>query len=661
MRRTVMTREAFIKFLKRTELYKNAKEDLDKLITYMSVRPEPGSLAYFFGFKEIQAGYQEELEALTRGESVDFKKNGMSMEEAVYFVSLVRMKYEAHLELLRQVIESGVEDFLLKTMDMVDEYYVLQEDRDKSLDPYIEKKPESLEEMERLAFSDAGFRSIQSAWKEAYGDHFGMYFLREQVGFDRTKFNVVIKSMDVKKLMKAKKKHQSQTYNELPRIIVEKIDPEDETDLPVNLPIEENDFKKIEVTLSHHISFLFERNNSPLTDEGRRKSDIYLLKVTVEPEKGYEILGNIRNYSYDEMVQVVRNAITELYELTGIEIDKDSVQLNDVELNLTFRQWCDFNELMRSVSYYQNYLRKGYVTKEFKAADEGIVHFCADMSDCETEDQYTKKKHRIEHIYSKMRTTGFTSFTQSVAVKLYDKKEETIAYAASQGYDLKIEGPEAITRLEFKIRNRDQLKRYFDTGKEPVFLKNLSQEKIEKAYVNLVNIFFKKTYEKGYVPESTEALIGIISTLDTSQKGGKWKQELINAILSQEIWQKSTPALLTEKDITSVIQYNKTFARHPKTYQKKLWELLKESPIYKKGQTKAYDMLFNFLNKTYNLKTLARKRRIGYAVSDPGEELPDMEEDIEEILKERSRQETLRNLDLDDYYDLEAVYPKGVI
>ncbi len=636
-------------FLKKSKLYEVAKDDIDTLIGYMSVRIQEGSLEYLFGFKEMLVKFEDEILWLA---GMPGLLPTPPVEEAVGRVKAMRHEYELLLQRFMDILEYGVDRFLDEHLDMVDQYYVRIDDRDKIVDPYVKKKPESFAEMNDIACTDLGLRLIQSGWHKAYGDRFGLYFLREQVGFDRMQFNVEIVSIDFEKLMQAKTSLQGDNYNSLPRLVFEYVDPDNTKDLPVVLPLKKHSFKKIEVTLSHHVQFVFQRNNSPLDDHGKRKRDIYLLKTTVEPHPGFEFLGNIGNYSFEEMCSVVRSSIAELYDLTGIKLNIDNIRLNDVELNLTFRQNCDFNDLMRSVSYYQNYTRKGYVTKEFKAADEEIVYFCANLDDCVSYDQVERKKRRIRTKYSRMKTTGFTTSSKSVTVKLYDKKTETIAYAGSNDYDLKIEGDEALIRLEFKIRNRDQLRRYFGTGDMDVFLWDLSQSKLEKTFTGLVDTFFKKTYENGYVPESTQALIGIVSSLDTSGKGGKWKQDLINAVLSQEIWQKSTPALLTEKDIISVIQYNKTFSRHPKKYQKILMDLLVESDIYKKGQQHGYDMLFNFLNKTYSLCTLSQRRRIGFAVSDPGELLDDKDEEIELDLYVRDQMIKRNNMDFKDYCDL---------
>lgn len=637
-------------FIRTTELYKNCAFDIDILATYMSESVEEGSLAYICGVKQLQVQIMDELPYLA---GMPSWIPPLSLDEAVTRVHEIRLSYDIFVKKVMGIIDYGVEDYIANTMDMTDQYYEFLDTRDKIVEPYIKKKPETLDEMNKLACSDFGFRIKQSAWHEAYGNYFGMYMLREQVGFDKSQFNVSIIHFDIDKFMQAKDELKGKNYNDLPRIIVEYVDPDDPSDFPLVLPLRTNRFKKIEVTLSHHVTFLFKRNNSPLDDDGRRKKDIYLLKTTVEPLPCYEFLGNIDNNSYDEMSLIVQQAIADLEELTGIVLDHDDVRLNDIELNLTFKQDCIFNELMRSVSYYQNYTRKGYVTQEYKLADEGQVNFCANMKGVYTKDQITKKKRKIVQKYSKMKTSGLTTSADTISLKLYDKKEETIAYADSIGYELKFEGDEAIVRLEFRIRNKDQLKRYFgyEEEEDDVVLWDLSQKMIEDAYVRLVDVFFKKTYEDGYVKESMDALIGIVSTLKTSEKGGKWKQDIIKEINAQEVWQKSTPALLSEKDIASVVRYNKTFARRPNDYIKTIMELLKESDFYPKGQKNAYDMLYNFLNKTYNLKTLSDYRRIGFAVanSDEGDALPDVDEKIKTILFNREQWIKMKNMSPDDY------------
>lgn len=624
-----MIKEVFFDVIKASSLYLEAKEDLDTLMKYLDIPVEEGSLAFIYGLQQVQNEYLDKLPYIARFAGVI---PDLSLETAVLVIKALRIQYEEHIKSMSAIRVCGLDKYIHDYVDQTEQYYVPLDARDASVDPYISKKPTSLADMAAVACYDVKHRLVQSVWKELYGEKAFRYFeLREKVGFDRAQFNVDITSIDVDKLLAAQNKSRSQSYHLLPRIVIERIDPEDKEDLPLRLPLENHDFKKIEVTLSHHVTFLFQRNNSPIELNGVRKRDIYLLKTTVEPISGHEVLGNIRNYDYDEMGEVIQKAIVDLEDLTGIVIDRNSVRLNDVELNLTFRQNCKFDELMRSVSYYQNYTRKGYTTKEFKAADEGIVHFCVDMSDCYTKDLFTKKRKKIERQYSRMKTTGFVTSSKSIIVKLYDKKEETMAYAAAHGYDLKFEGEdEAIIRLEFRIKNSGQLQNYFETDDRPVYFRKLSQERLEETYIDLVNSFFKHTYEKEYVPESTNALIAIISKLNTSVKGGRWKEGLVKTILSQEVWQKSTPALLTEKDIASVLQYNPTFARKPKKYLEILMNLLQEDDYYKKGQTRAYDMLYNFLHKTYNLKTLSEYRRAAYAISDWGFQLPFVsEEEIE--------------------------------
>ena len=472
------------------------------------------------------------------------------------------------------------------------------------LDSFLFERPQTLESMQTVAQLAQEFQSESLSSDSA---HFPSTFsLRETVGFDKAQFNVDIVGINYERLIESKKALLKNSYSDLPRIIIEYTDPDNPNDFPLVLPMRENNIKKIEVTLSHYVQFVFKRNNTPLMDDGRRKSDIYLLKTTVEPPSGLEALGNLNNYNYEEMKNVIETAIIDLYYLTGIEINPKTVRLNDIELNLTFVQNCDFNNLMRSVSYYQNYTRRGYSTKEYKEADEESVIYDSKP------DNRTRSKLKIYQPNLRMCTTGFVTANQSIAVKLYDKKRETITYAEEHGYSLEFENGFSIIRLEFEIRNRKQLQKYFKSQDKLVFFDDLSQADIECTYVTLVHNFFKAPYEEKYVPESICTLKNIIETLDTSRKGGLWKQELIREVLSQEIWAKATPALLSEKDILSVMKYNRTFATHPARYKKVLLELLKESSHFKRGQNTAYQMLYDFLNKTFYLASLSSNRELGF-------------------------------------------------
>ena len=110
-----------------------------------------------------------------------------------------------------------------------------------------------------------------------------------------------------------------------------------------------------------------------------------------------------------------------------------------------------------------------------------------------------------------------------------------------------------------------------------------------------------------------EYLKRIVESLDTSRKGGYWKRDLLKKLSAHEEMDKTTPILLTEKDVASVIQYNHTFRRKPKKYTKILQDLLKEQPGFRTGMSDGYNRLCNFLLKTGG-STLSSHRRIYYAV-----------------------------------------------
>lgn len=594
--------------------------------------PEEGTLADIFGLRREINSCIDELTGIIQRANLKSKEDVVLVKDRVKWW---HQRFNSDIEKMLEIEAYGIEEYIDENLDDDEQYYVKIDERDAELDK-LHEKLKTLESMYPLAHSDTGYRLIQSAYKDVYGELFQKFYLREQVGFDKTQFNVDIVSIDMSHLIQAANDCRADNYSSLPRVIIERMNEEDITDdnQPLVLPVQDHNIKKIEVTLSHYVSFLFEKNNSNLLEEdGSRKSDIYLLKITVEPVLGYEYLGNLNNYSYEEMAYKVSSSIAELESLTGIVINSNNVRLNAVELNLTFMQKCDFTELMRSVSYFQLYTRKGYKTSEYKYSSSAYVE---------------TRKQREE--LGRMKCSGFTTANNSVALKLYDKGVETIGYAKSWNYDLRFEDKEhAIIRLEFSLRNRGQLRAYFGFREhEPVLFSRLSQERIEDTYKSLVNMFFVEAYEEGYVPDSIRTLKLIMQHIDTTKKGGKWKQELIREILSQEIWSKSTPALLSEDDIVGVLKYNDTFKKRPGHYSGLIMDLLRESEIFPKGQNVAYDNLFNFLNKTYNLKSLSKYRRIGYAAVED-EELPDLDDEVAVRLQARKMYITMMNMNNDDF------------
>lgn len=349
---------------------------------------------------------------------------------------------------------------------------------------------------------------------------------------------------------------------------------------------------------------------------------MYLLRVYVEPDSLHPDLGNLRNYSMEELQERVQYACEQLNFYTGIKIAYEKVTLNNVEINLTFVADGEFHNIIRYVSYYQKYLRKGYVTTEYTTREDNLLLFGG------------KRKYR----HSRMVSTGYSTHNNTIQIKLYDKQAETLTYIRSRGDEAKFElGGKALIRLEYGICNDDQLLRYFGE----VLVHKLVQADIEATYQKLTNMFFRSPYEEKYVPESRSTLKKIIAMVDSHSKGGKWKIQLLKEILSEEIWVRSTPALINEQEIDkAMLEGNATFKRHPKKYIKEIREVLTESEIYKKDQVRAYDRLYNFLRKTSELEGLSRYRRIGYAIADERdwfdrtEEVEEKEQELKGIIGE---------------------------
>ncbi len=563
-------------------------EEIEYLVTFLSYNAKHGSLEDVLGLDEEQLTIAGMLLRLAD----DAENANCSPNPEKEIQRAVRRAYYRSKSFRRNAIEikeSGdIEDYLSEYRKDGEYYVPLSEQ--EVIYGGVEAKPQTIDRLYAHAIPREKYVVHKTYGKKVYGDCYHEYHLREQVGFDKMQFQVMIDEVDMTKLEHAETDLQQESYDCLPRVLTDHTNDRDLNDRPLRLPgipSETHTFKRIEVTLSHHVTFKFQRNNS-----SDNRGDIYILETTVEPDEGHEILGNFRNYSYDEMKAVILQAMDELEELTGIKVDRQEVRINQAEINLTFRQNCRFDYLLRSVSYYQAFCREGYQTEK---------HF-AEMDD--------------KDAYEPLRTTGMTTKNKTVAVKLYDKKEETKKYALEK-YLMKvdmdadfIEGNYSIVRLEFAIRTQRQIERYFH---ETNFM-SMSQNMIEVIYQELVHHFFEVTYKK-YAKMSQEILKKIVANLDTSREGN-WRLQLVKDVLSQEIVQQSTPALLAEMDIDDeVLKANRTFSMHPRKYRGEIRELLEESDGFPHGQKNAYGMLLNFLTKTSHLETLSQNRRIGYVAA----------------------------------------------
>ncbi|MCR5417448.1 MAG: hypothetical protein K6E84_00855 [Lachnospiraceae bacterium] len=138
------------------------------------------TFAYLLGLKSLQAKYEDELPWLAGRPSLF---PNPSMEEAINRIKAMRFEYDANLYRMMGIINTDIEEYIENHVDMVDQYYVRLDTRDMAVDPFIQKKPETLDEMNKLACSDMGFRLVQSAWREAYGSTW-----RNSYGFSRKKW-----------------------------------------------------------------------------------------------------------------------------------------------------------------------------------------------------------------------------------------------------------------------------------------------------------------------------------------------------------------------------------------------------------------------------------------------------------------------------------------
>ncbi len=589
-------------------IYGKSKKKIEALLQFLEIEYSPGSIAEHLGMDKLQ----KEVFLYF----VSLLQNYPDCEEQIIAqLSVLERKCEIKLRLIDWNARLFMERDMEKMADGITTFYIPISERDASVEGYLDCKPRSLKEMKEVAQTDKSIMMQVSTWQAESNSEYNVLYLPERIGFDRAQFAVDITEFNYETFKAAKECLQSQSYGDLPRIVVEYIDEDDDNEQTVKLPLPNsiNKFRKIEITLDKHTTLLIEKNNSTLQEEGIRR-DIYLLKTTVPAPREYPYLGNICNCSCETMKHRVSLVIWKLKKYFGICIEPETVRLNDVEINLTFRQGCKFDDLMQAISYYQLYANANYTTTKYQMPEEAEIYFCNDYSDCATKEEYDRKRRFNMQRCKRIKCTGFMTKAETVVVKIYDKAEETKIYAKKQGVTLEFEGNEALVRLEFKIKNQIQLVRYFPSrDNKNVYLSDLTQKALENTYKELAERFFVYAYEK-YAEDSIKTLKNIIRNV-TTEHGKKWRQKIIEDIKDQRNFSVTTPAFLSVKDIDDeLITLNPIFAKNVPYYKKELKRVLRDSNTFPNSLKNAYDMIYNFLMKTSKLRSLSKKRRVAFWV-----------------------------------------------
>lgn len=463
--------------------------------------------------------------------------------------------------------------------------FISQSAREWKVNP-LSGKPRNIEYLfDNMEEPSEGIE-IHSLWREKEDDYL-TFRLREQVGFDMCKFGVYIKSVLEPKFKQAINNYPWDRTG-LPKIKVVSLNKAEKSKKAVYLPVKNNEYSEIMILLSPYVKFSFKSN-------GLNK-DSYILEIKVKPEKKDKAMGNMNNYNYEQMEYEILSAIKNLYDLTGIEIDKSIVSLKYVELNLTFVQDCLFDDYNTALKYIQAFARKSFkINTGFQYTEDKKANF--------------QKDGLIK--YTALNLSGIKLAAEYIVISLYDKKRETYENTPIDGEIKFADDIQSITRLEFRIKGENKLGQEFGSGAGNFFL--LSQAKIEEVFRKLVERYFIKPYES-YYKESQKILSNIISNLNVSNNKS-WKTDFLKEINSYKD-SAGYPIILESTDIDDCLEYDPTFKRNKKLYKVKLHNLLQKSGIFIFDNKNLYCVLGNFMLKVYYSKSLSDCREIDYVIRD---------------------------------------------
>lgn len=527
---------------------------------------ECGSVADAVGMTAVVADLKKTFDDYIHGEGITSEIDIKDKFE--FLISKIH-------EMDEIITKEGIENYLIRTCKQGEDYIPIAE-RDMIFNADLEEKPANIWGIISNRKFDYNLEKQKVFEAEMCNKEVKVAYLDEKVGFDACCFNINIKSFDMNKFILSCQKIDN-CDGIFPMVNTSLIDELSELE-PMILPgVDEHKYKKIEIKLSPYICFYFAKNNSMLN--GKKNSDIYQVQTRVVPSEKAMELGNINNNSVYDVQEAIIEACDELKDIFGIEVDPKQSILSKVELNLTFEMCEEFKYLRRNLEYALTNSCCGY----------SVHKYYNPLKD--------NKKKSLEN-------KGFEIKCDSVKLKLYDKKYET-----EMNGDLKIAN-KSLVRVEFVIHRHKQIRTYF--GAYSIYLFELSQKDLEAVFKSLINKFFVKSYKR-YAKTSIDMLKEIVKTIDF--RNNTWQKELIRSVLSEALECNSTPAMLEETDLIDIIKKNKTAKKNLDTIIPEMLAILRETD-FRSGQKDAYNVLGNFILKSYLSQNLSHNRKIYYILND---------------------------------------------
>lgn len=329
-----------------------------------------------------------------------------------------------------------------------------------------------------------------------------------------------------------------------------------------------------------HDNFNFGRNDERLFGEQVNHHFVKQVKIQISPYQIFRVykksgkvyaqiilkvkpliaeLGNITNYSWNQVLYSLHDAIDVLHNEWGIAIN-NNIYIANVELNKTFILTKPVDQLIKVWDEYIKFYSK--------LGEKGN-----NETGCGA---YIKK-------------TNLTYENQNLKMKIYDKIRETDKNCK----DYKVLSEANLVRLEFKIKSKGL--KSLNLNKN---VYDINDEVIEAAFEILVQkhvLLPIRTREK----EARKALESIFENGRINTQAGK--NELLKKMLNPAVEHPRILMCLEEID-DDVIRLNKSMAKSVGRVKKSLIKILENHAgisTLKKSETK--DVLDEFVSKAENV------------------------------------------------------------
>lgn len=276
-------------------------------------------------------------------------------------------------------------------------------------------------------------------------DNMKIYYHDEKIGFDQITLYMDITKIDEDKLFKKTREISDAKYP-----YVDLLETND-SESCVDLPLKTKKIAKLTIVLSPYVSIKIEKNKLRKGNKTISKDNINLT-LRVEPPSNHKELGNISNYSVNELKQKIADIKEVLKNDWGIYVK--AFYFSNVEINTTILMQHNFDEIIQALHFlfddrhamYSHYEE----TKKDNLPSKRIC--CHQISSC----------------------------NKSLKLKLYDKAYEiTNNDAVAQ---LRLNRNECLLRIEFTIPS-NCINNYFAS----ISIEKITDEELEDIFNRLVN------------------------------------------------------------------------------------------------------------------------------------------------------------------------------